>query len=335
MSDERTEEASPQRLRQARERGQASKSQDFAAACSLLLVVATLSGLTPILFASLTQHLRQQLTHLEAVPAAPGCGVLWSCLGALLLAAVAGSTLAQWAGQGWMWTLHPIQPDLQRLNPVENARRWFSGKMLVDALKMSLKLLGLLGLSWGFVNTLLNHDLAAGNPLAGFLDHLWLWLKKVTVFYCLVGLADLLYQRWEFRKSMRMSKHDLKQEYRQQEGDPQRKWRARSLGQKLLKQRSLNGVKKASVVITNPTHLAVALEFHLGLSAPKVVAKGADKVAQAIRKLARKHRVPLVENRALARALYPLDIDDTIPTELFGPVAEILVAVARAEQESC
>jgi len=332
MSDERTEEATPQRLREARGRGQAARSQEWASSCSLFMVLMTLSAIGPSLASELHRGVAYALTHLHDSPGHPLNALAWGCVGALLLASLAGSLLAQWVSSGWLWSWHPVKPDWQRLNPAENAKRWISGKVLVDALRLAVKMGGILWLTWGFLRNHLAMDVATGNPLPPFQEHFWHWLRQVACFYVLVGILDLLYQSWEFRKGLRMSKHDVKQEYRQSEGDPQRKWRIRSLGQKLLKQRSLQGVARASVVVTNPTHLAVALEFNFNMPAPKVVAKGADQIALAIRKLARKHQIPMIENKPLARALYPLEVDDTIPYDLFAPVAEILVAVARAEQ---
>ncbi|MBT9588603.1 EscU/YscU/HrcU family type III secretion system export apparatus switch protein [bacterium] len=332
MSDERTEEATPQRMREARGRGQAPRSQEWASSCSMFMVLVALSAIWPSLSSSLHMGVAYALTHLHDSPGHRLSTLAWGCVAALLLASLAGSLLAQWVSAGWLWTWHPVKPDWQRLNPAENAKRWFSGKVLIDALRLAIKLGGILWLTWGFVHDHLALDAATGNPLALFQEHLWHWLRQVACFYVLVGALDLLYQRWEFHRGLRMSKHDVKQEYRQSEGDPQRKWRIRSLGQKLIKQRSLQGVAKASVIITNPTHLAVALEFNFNMPAPRVVAKGADQVALTIRKMAKKHQIPVVENKPLARALYPLEVDDIIPYEFFAPVAEILVAVARAEQ---
>lgn len=334
MSEEKTEDATPDRIRDARRRGQAPRSQEWTGACSLTLVILTLGWVMQPLCDSLRDSLRIVLggLHQDPAPQLP-LAMIWRCVLALLAASITGSVLAQWMASGWLLTAHPLQPDLNRLNPVQNAQRWFSSKMLVDAVRLAIKVGGSLWLTRNYLEGHLLVDPGTGQTVSMFGTHFWDWLRHLAFFYVLVGGLDLLYQKWEFKRGLRMSKHDIKQEYRQKEGDPHRKGRARALAHKLLKARSLQRVPQASVVITNPTHLAVALEFNFQLGAPRVVAKGADQVALAIRKLARQSGVPIVEDKPLARALFPLEVDDYIPQELFRPVAEILVAVAKAAEE--
>ena len=338
MSDEKTEEGSHQRYQDARQKGQAARSQDLTQACAQLLAVLFLGGCAISLWHGLIEGLRYNLGHLGQ----PGVGAplsmlqVWKLVGACLCAGLAGGILSHYVSVGWMLTTHPIQPDLNRLNPLENGKRFFSARIMIEAVRLIIKVGGSLAIAWGY----LQHELLPMTGTVGaqlqMTGHFAIGLKgvmqKLACFHLAVGCLDLLYQKWEFRRSMRMSKYDLKQEYKQREGDPHVKHKARALGHKLIKQRSLAGVSKASVVITNPTHLAVAIEFNFGLPAPRVVAKGADNVAAAIRKLAGQHKIPIVRDVPLARALYPLEVDEFIPPELYAPVAEILVAVARAEE---
>lgn len=338
MSEEKTEEGSHQRYQDAREKGQAARSQDLTQACAQLLAVVFLGGCALSLWHGLVEGLRYNLGHLGQTGVSAPLSMLevWKLVGAALGAGLAGGVLSHYVSVGWMLTTHPIKPDLNRLNPLENGKRFVSARIMIEGIRLLLKVGGSLAIAWGY----LQHELLPMTATVGakvqmtglFATGLKGVVQKLACFHFAIGCLDLLYQKWEFRRSMRMSKYDLKQEYKQREGDPHVKHKARALGMKLVKQRSLSGVSKASVVITNPTHLAVAIEFNFGLPAPRVVAKGADNVAAAIRKLAGEHKIPIVRDVPLARALYPLEVDEFIPPELYAPVAEILVAVARAEE---
>ena len=339
MSDEKTEEGSHQKYQDARDKGQAARSQDLSQACGQLLAVLFLGGFAVSVWDGLTRGLTYNLGHLGqgGVGAPLSMLAVWKLVGIALTAGLVGGVMSHYASVGWMLTTHPIQPDLNRLNPLQNGKRFFSPKIMVEATRLFLKVGCSLAIAWGY----LEHELLPMTATVGanvqltaaFASSLKVVVQKLAFFHFAVGALDLLYQKWEFKRSMRMSKYDLKQEYRQREGDPHVKHKARALGHKLIKQRSLAGVSKASVIITNPTHLAVAIEFNFGLPAPRIVAKGADNVAAAIRKLAGQQKIPIVRDVPLARALYPLDVDEFIPPELYAPVAEILVAVARAEEK--
>ena len=169
--------------------------------------------------------------------------------------------------------------------------------------------------------------------LTGYFAVFWAFVWKIAIAQLILGLLDALYQRWEFLRGLRMTKYEVTQEHKRNEGDPRVKARIRQMARKFIKARSLAAVKNASVVITNPTHLAVALQYNFKMMAPKVVAKGADEVAHAIRRLALKHDVPIVEDKPLARALYLLEVDEAIPVEFFRTVAQILATIAQAEAD--
>jgi flagellar biosynthetic protein FlhB len=158
----------------------------------------------------------------------------------------------------------------------------------------------------------------------------------VVVITTVLALADYLYQRISFRRSMRMTKEEVKEEYRQQEGDPHIKSKLRQLRAERARRRMMAAVPEAAVVVTNPTHFAVALKYEMGaMGAPRVVAKGADLVAQRIREVAKAHGVPLVENPPLARALYAtVELDHEIPAEHYKAVAEVISFVLRAKNRA-
>jgi flagellar biosynthetic protein FlhB len=149
-------------------------------------------------------------------------------------------------------------------------------------------------------------------------------LYGLGAFFVIAGV-DYFVQRWRFERSIRMTKGEIRQEHRETEGDPQIRSRIRSIQKEMARRRMMQEVPKATVVITDPTHLAVALKYERGgMTAPRVIAKGAGVIAENIRELARKHGVPLVEDKPLARALYKLKLDSTIPEELYRAVAKIL-----------
>jgi flagellar biosynthetic protein FlhB len=156
----------------------------------------------------------------------------------------------------------------------------------------------------------------------------------MTVAFCVLGVLDYLYQRHEYYRNMRMTRQEVKDEYKQLEGDPFLKQRQHVVRVKMLRTRMMENVKKARVVITNPTHLACALSYDQGMEAPRLVAKGKDLIAQSIVRVAREHDVPVVENREVARALYAgVEIEELVPPRLYAAVAEVILFVMQLESE--
>lgn len=341
MADEKTEEATPERLRQARREGQIVRSQEMNQALGLLGSVAVLAGTLEVLVGHLLDHLHQTLGHLDADPlvmASQACtSVLWILFASLpmvLLAGAVGGAASHLLVGGLNFTTHSLTLDFKKLNPLPGLQRWFSPKMLVEIVRMSLKaaVLGWLARSF-FCDQLLP---LASQPAPLAVLATWIPLAvgftwRVVLAQLALGVLDWLYQRWEYRRGLRMSKYDLKQEYKQQEGDPHSKAKRKQMARKLVKSRNLDGIKEARVLICNPTHYAVAIAYDFSMPAPKVVAKGADNVAMQLKQMARKLNVPIVEEPPLARALFKLELDDTVPLELYRAVAEVLISVTRAE----
>ena len=153
---------------------------------------------------------------------------------------------------------------------------------------------------------------------------------NVAIALFIISVIDYFYQRWEHEKSMRMSKQEIKDEYKQSEGSPEVKARMRAMRREILKRKMIQNVPNATVVITNPTHISIALKYEEGMSAPIVIAKGEEKVAFRIREIAKENKIPLIENKPLARAMYQVvEIDTEIPEEFYHAVAEILSAIFR------
>ncbi len=341
MAEEKTEEATPERLRQARQEGNIVRSTEMTQALGLLGSVAVLAGGAHLLAGRLLDHLRTTLGHLNTDPmqmASQACtSVLWILFVSLplvMLAGAGGGAIGHLLVGGLNFTTHSLKFDVNKLNPLPAVQKWFSPKMLVEIVRMSLKagVLGYLAYSF-FMQQLL--PLAAQPAPMGALET---WLPLVVGFtwrivgaQIAIGVLDWLYQRWEYKRGLRMSKYDLKQEYKSQEGDPHAKAKRKQLARKIAKSMKLDGIKEARVLICNPTHYAVAIAYDFTMPAPKVVAKGADNVAMRLKKMARKLNVPIVEEPPLARALFKLELDDTVPLELYRAVAEVLISVTRAE----
>ena len=339
MSDaeDRTLAPSDRKLAQAREQGQAPVSKEVVTFASLGLVALTLMLTGPELSQALILHLRGMLTMTSSPDAAlHQAAAAWAVMALPVLGAAAlagaGAVLLQ-----TQFLLHgaALMPDLARLDPRRGLKRVFSLNNFVDTLKAVVKACVLAWTVWGA---------AAGiGPVLGastawlpmtLLAHIGQELLHVTflVVGCqaVIAVLDVAWVRWQFTKRLQMSREDQKQEHREAEGDPKVKQRLRQLRTARSRQRMLAAVSRATVVITNPTHYAVALSYQRGgSSAPRVVAKGMDDVAARIREAATKAGVPLVANPPLARALHQLPLDTEVPSEHFKVVAEIIAYVWR------
>jgi flagellar biosynthetic protein FlhB len=253
-------------------------------------------------------------------------------LGSILVAGVASNFMQS----GVTFSLHAIQPKLEKMSPIAGLKRIFSVRSGVELFKSLLKLLivgyvayrTIVG-EFEFFFELVNQDI--GQILA-FIGTLCLKLCiKVGAVFAVLAVLDFLYQKHEYEKNLRMTKQEVKEEFKQSEGDPLIKSRIRSIQRQMARRRMMKDVPTADVVITNPVHVAVALKYEPGKnSAPIVVAKGMRKVAEKIKEIARLHGVPIVEKPLLARMLFKsAQVGDEIPVNLYQVVAEILAHVYR------
>jgi len=235
---------------------------------------------------------------------------------------------------GWQPTLKPLQPKLNKFNPVSGFKRIFSKQSIVNLLMALAKLFLVFYISYLTVrdqanNLFVLYDvnlMAALNLIFRIIVDTGI---KISIIYIILGLIDYAYQRWKFRDDMKMTKQEVKDEYKNTEGDPQIKGKQKQRMMESSRRRMMQNVPKADVVITNPTHLAVAILYdNTKDEAPRVVAKGEDYLASKIREAANDNGVPIVENKPLARALYAtVEVDEVIPPELYQAVAEILAVV--------
>lgn len=342
--EDRTEPATPRRREEARERGQVARSADLSSAVVLLAAaLAFRFAGRPLLegLSGSTQAVLGGLAGLDAgagdLPARYGGAFRAVFLGflplvAIVLAAAAGAAVFQ---VGFLFTPDPLTPDWDRLDPVSGLGRLLSLRGLARLLGGLLKLAVVGGVVfwtiWAERSTLVGLSGRGVEQIPGISVDLMqaLWLRAALALLGL-AVADYRFQKWQFERDLRMSKRELREELRRYEGDPRIRERRRALQRQLALQRMVLAVPQATVVITNPTHLAVAVRYEKPMEAPVVVAKGAEQMARRIRESALEHGVPIVERKDLARELYRgVDVGQSIPSALYQAVAEILAYVYR------
>lgn len=351
MSEEKTEQPTGKRLRDARERGQVMRSREVHDVLQLGAVVIaliwfasfTIEGLAMNVAAGLEtmgHGARRTLTGGELARMSLSTGwMLVLYAGPVTLAAVIGGLAGVMAQGGWNLSLQPLTPNFNKLNPSTGLKKLVPTKAGLDLVRTLLVLIGMIWVGWGVVDTLFADIQTLGRtPLAhaGLLawDAMIAFLKRALVVMALFAGVDYGLQQWRFTKGLKMTKQEVKDEHKMSDGNPEIKARVRRAQREMARKRMLAAVPEATLVITNPTHIAVALEYKReNMFAPKVVAMGADHLALKIRGIARDHDVPIVENVALARALYAnADVGEAIPGDLFEAVAEVLAYLIRLKQ---
>jgi flagellar biosynthetic protein FlhB len=345
---QKTEDPTSKRLDEARTEGNVARSQEInhllmimAFTISVILFSAVVAGAirdASMPFLATPDQVPSDLGHLIATA--------WDLLGLIMLAGIGPLVLAVLAAFGssylqfgLLWSPANLMPKLSKISPLAGLKRMFSLRAVTELLKGVLKLsivaaiIGYLVMpSIGDLHALIGMEIV--QLLAAMRDNVYLVLIGVTAVMAVVAGADFLYQRYEYIKGLRMSRQELKDEFKQTEGDPLVKGRLRQLRMERARRRMMGEVPKADVVVTNPTHYAVALKYsQLEMAAPKVIAKGVDKMAQRIREVAKEADVPVIENPPLARGLYAaVDLDEEIPAEYYKAVAEIISYVYKLKK---
>ncbi|MGD8912215.1 MAG: flagellar biosynthesis protein FlhB [Candidatus Thiodiazotropha sp.] len=341
---DRTEPATPTKLRDAKRRGQVSKSMEVNSLFILSMGVALFYLLGEGMVSrqlALSHELFSNAHRIQLDPVQSlllfeytvdwMLSIFWPPMAALIVISI----LMNIAQTGPVFSFYPLKPDTSRINPVNGFKRLFSVRLLFESLKTLIKLLLFAGVLYFAISSLLpsmiglldRHPDSYPLYLADKANSIALKLLAVLLF---IALLDLLYTRWDFAKRMRMSRREIKDEVKRREGDPQIRAKIRELQREAAKRAgSLRKVPDADVLITNPTHLSVALVYQRGvMAAPQVIAKGAGELAWRMREVAKNHHVPIVENKALARRLFQsVDIDQPISEELYPLVAKILVRI--------
>lgn len=341
----RTEPATPRRRQEARERGQVAKSQDLSSGVMLFLIVLFMRLWGGHLFWGLTGLVRSilgmlSLPVLEADATRPFFLALVIEFLRLVLPAMAFFVVvalaANWLQFGFVLSGTPLEPNLGKLNPVSGAKRLVSLRGLAVAASGILKVLAVAVVVWLNLRRVVpaSPSLAAAEPRTSFFlvaSFTFRLALEITLVLIVIAILDYFFQRWQYSQDLRMTREEVREEMKRMEGDPTIRARRRAVHRQIAYQRMMAAVPEADVVITNPTELAVAIAYdEVKMNAPVVIAKGARKLAEKIRRLAREHDVPIVENKPLARALYRgVGVGDAIPESLYEAVAEVLAHVWR------
>ncbi|HEV7180455.1 MAG TPA: flagellar biosynthesis protein FlhB [Candidatus Baltobacteraceae bacterium] len=348
---EQTEKATPKRRKEARDRGQVPKSQDLTGAAIFLVAVFALHGffnqvigtqLSSVsgIFERIAQH-GDPTFHsvwVQFLQAAGGMGFGLLLVFAFVLAAGIGVSLLQF---GFVFTLTPLKPSFSKLNPISGFKNLFSKRILVNLAKQLLKLGAVVVIIWTSIASNIDFFAAVGqstpaNIMMMTSDLVFSISWKFALLLIVVGLFDYAYERWQLEDNLKMSKQEVKDEWRQSEGNPEAKSALKRRQREFARRRMMSAVPRATVIVTNPTHFAVALEWDdIKMDAPVVVAKGADLVAKRIRDLGREHGVPIMENPPLARTLYErVELDAAVPPNLYAAVAQVIAFVYKLKRKT-
>lgn len=342
---EKTEKATPRKKQEARKKGQVAKSQDLASAVNLLGVLATFYLLQDYLVRVMhnymqtfySTNLNRQLNEENVLELfISNSYVLLQIVGPIMLAAFLISIVANLGQVGFLFVPDAIKPKLEKINPIAGLKRIFSLRSLVELVKSLLKVTivgyAVYSVVKGNINDLIfTVDMEPYQVFALVSSLVFKIALTAASIFLILGALDFFYQKYEFEKNLRMSKQEIKDEFKQTEGDPFIKGQRRAKQRALTMNRMIQAIPEATVVVTNPTHLSVALKYKTGeFDTPVVVAKGAGAIALKIREVATEHQVPIIENKPVAQVLYKnTEIGDEIPVDLYQAIAEILAVVYK------
>jgi len=342
--EEKTEEATPRKRQEARKKGQVAKSIDvnavivlFATVLLIYLMRGSFLNNIAATFNLAAEHFLWQLDFDNTLFLfQESFTLLLQILLPVFAVAVVAAIIANVAQVGFLFAPQLIEPNLNKINPVEGFKRMFSRRALMDLLKSLAKIV-ITGLIAYFLlrSNLLLLFTAVENSAAQNIELILSLIFKIFLVvggaFAAIAFIDFMFQRWDFNRNLRMTKHEVKEEFKQSEGDPQIKQRLRQMQRQMAQHRMMESVPQATVVITNPVHLAIALRYDEKIDkAPIVLAKGANAVAERIKEIARQYRIPILENKELARVLFKeVDIGEEIPFQLYQAVAEVLAYVYR------
>ena len=347
FAGEKTEKATPKKRNDARKKGQVAKSQDVNTAIALLAIFFFFSISSPFILENILDLFKHSFLEYLTLPITEESILLIfkevlvqiaKIVGPIMLVALVIGVVSNYLQIGFLFTTETIQFKLEKIDPIKGFKRIFSLRSVMEFLKSILKItivsMVAFFVLWNRIDEILVlSQKTIGLALKTIVDltiQMGLYAGGALLF---IALLDYLYQKYDFEKNIRMSKQDIKDEYKNMEGDPQIKGKIKQKQREMSMSRMMQEVPNADVIITNPTHYAVALKYdETKYDAPYIVAMGVDFIAQKIKYVAKENDVILVENRPLARSLYSQsEIGDTIPEDLFKAVAEILAYVYRTK----
>ncbi len=347
-ADEKTEQATPKKRRDERKKGNIFLSKDVVVVASLLGTFFSLKLLFPGMYEAISTFLIRYMNYASTKTEVTAEFVsdmtiemivtfVRVCV-PLLMIAVLLAIVATAAQTKLLFSTDALKPKFSRLSPLQGFKRLFSSKSLVEVLKGIIKISILIWIMYDFfIGQLINFErtlkLDLISSTAFVLDCVMKLVMKVSIAFVAISAFDYFYQWWDYEKQLKMSKQEVKEEYKQTEGNPQIKGKIKELQRRMAMSRMMQSVPTADVVLRNPSHFAVALKYDGEKdAAPIVVAKGQDEIAFKIIKIAEENGVQVVENKPVARALYAMTkVSGMIPEEFYGTVAEILVYVYKLE----
>ena len=343
FSEEKTEKATPKRRREVREKGQVAKSREVVSAILLLSMFWAIKVLSNYMYRNLDNVFNRFFTTFIVNKNIDGnlkkalyysIEAYMRVIAPILFVAAIAALVSNFLQVGFLFTIKPLTPNLNKINPIEGFKRLFSKNSFVELLKSLLKIL-LIGYfifsffkdNYRSIPRLLDMDI---NSSIAFVGNSIISIGiRVSVVLLIISLFDYGFQLWEFEKNIKMSKQEIKEEYKQVEGSPQVRSRIKEKQRQLSLRRMMAEVPKADVIITNPIHIAIAIKYDSNIAdAPFVIAKGKDLIAKRIKDTANESDIPIVENKPLARALFSsVEIGQQVPEEMYQAIAEILAFV--------
>ncbi|MCP5464970.1 MAG: type III secretion system export apparatus subunit SctU [Deltaproteobacteria bacterium] len=347
QSQEKTEEATPKKLREARKKGDVAKSKDLTMVVVMVAIFATVALMTGTIASEVELFMRKTFAMVSKDPLTGndmwslgkmGFFALVKILGPIFIAGMVAAIVANYLQVGAIFSTEPLKPKIEKLNPVEGFKNIFKAKTFIELIKNMFKLTVVIYLAYFTVDQFLQEILLSprvniieGVMLAG--EIITSFFIKVALIFLVISLLDMGIQQWDFAKRQRMTKDEVKREYKQDEGDPQIKGERRRIHREMVFGDAKQNVKKADAVVSNPTHVAVAIQYDREeMAAPEVLLKGQKKFAEMMLEIAREEGVPIVRNVPLAWALLQVEEGAGIPEDLYEPVAEVLAYVYELKE---
>lgn len=343
--DEKTEKATPKKRREARKKGQVFQSKELTGAVVLLVLFLSLKTFGGYIYSEIYGFFRRVLLEYTQNPdmftidqlsrlAFDAMIVMFKASIPVMGTALVAGLFIEFAQVGFLFTIETLGLKFNKVNPLAGFKRMFSMNSFVELIKSIIRLVivGYTAYSYLIGETKNIHNLMTMDVIniAVYIGSISVNIAvRICITLIILGVFDYAYQWWQYEKNLRMTKQEIKEEYKQSEGDPQIRAKIRERQRQISMRRMMHDIPKADVVITNPTHFAVAVKYDRDVSdAPIVVAKGQDYLAMRIKEIAKENDVQIVENKPLARALYDsVDIGEEIPAELYQAVAEVLAFV--------
>lgn len=349
--DSKTEKATPKKRKDERKEGHIFLSNDVISVVSVFGVFYSLKLLIPGMYETVSDFMKKLLLlagnttvhteeQLQSLPLEFAVAVL-SAAFPIMLISIALVVLATGAQTRFLFTGKKVAPKLSNISPIQGIKKLFSLKNVIELIKNMIKVVLLsiilyMALKEDFSDVVRTMDMSLGNSAVFMLNRVFDMVMKVVLLFVVVAVFDYMYQWWDYEQQLKMSKEELKEEFKQTEGNPEIKGKIREMQKQRARMRMMQAVPTADVIIRNPTHFAVALKYETEKNrAPVVIAKGQDELALRIVSVGEENDVVTIENKPLARALYAsVEIGEEIPKEYYGAVAEILVYVYKLKSKT-